>query len=169
MFLFHNFLCFISSVCDGLCDGEISCLRKRLDGLDDRSFSWTVLLLGLELLLFKLGLLSGVRIMPWTYEGFNQFLLHLWTSPGFAEGFQFCLSSCISYIWTAVKIFWLHSHLFERCLELHHLHLCTSFVLVWFEFRLYLLLLLKWFCHKTLQYFSLQWEKNLSILRTSCQ
>lgn len=65
------------------------------------------------------------------------------------------LSSCISYICTALNFFWLHSHLFDWCLELRHLHLCTSFVLVWFEFRQYLLLLLKWFCHKTLQYSSL--------------
>ena len=50
---FSYFLCFISFTCDGLHDGTIPCLRKRLERLDDRNLSCT-------LLLVKLGLFSGV-------------------------------------------------------------------------------------------------------------
>ena len=50
---FSYFLCFILFTCDGLHDGKIPCLRKRLERLDDRSLSCT-------LLLVKLGLFSGV-------------------------------------------------------------------------------------------------------------
>ena len=50
---FSYFLCFISFTCDGLHDGKIPCLRKRLERLDDCNLSCT-------LLLVKLGLFSGV-------------------------------------------------------------------------------------------------------------
>ena len=41
------FLCYISFVCDRFRDGEISCLRKGLNGLDDCSLSCMFLLLNL--------------------------------------------------------------------------------------------------------------------------
>ena len=55
---FSYFSFFLSFVCDVLRDGEI---RKGLDGLGDRSFSFIFLLLDLELVFVKLGLFSGAR------------------------------------------------------------------------------------------------------------
>ena len=58
---FSYFSLFISFVCDGLRYGEIRCLRKQLDGLDDRSLSYVFLLLSLELVFVKFGLFSGAQ------------------------------------------------------------------------------------------------------------
>ena len=52
---------FISFICDNFRDAEILCLRKQLNGLDDRSFLCIILLLGLELVFVKLGLFNGGR------------------------------------------------------------------------------------------------------------
>ena len=58
---FSYFSFFVSFVCDNLRDGEIPCLRKRLNGRDDRSLSCIFLLLGLGLVFIKLALFSGAR------------------------------------------------------------------------------------------------------------
>ena len=58
---FSYFLFFISFVCDGFRDVEIPFLQKRLDGLDDGSFSCIFLLLILELVIVKFGLFNGGR------------------------------------------------------------------------------------------------------------
>ena len=58
-YILSYFSFFISFACDGFRDGATSCSQKRLNGLDHRSFLCIFLLLGLELVFVKLGLLMG--------------------------------------------------------------------------------------------------------------
>ena len=132
---FSYFSFFNSFVCDGLRDGEIPCLQKYLDGLDDHSFLCIFLLLGLELVFVKLGLFSGAQAVTWAYEGCTHFRFLLESQLFLRLVLDCVLDSCISWIYAVVKFSWLLSCLFEWCLESRHIHLCPSFVLIWFEFH----------------------------------
>ena len=84
---FSYVLFLILFVCDGLHDGEVSCLQKRLDGLADHSLSFMFLLLGLEMVFVKPGLFSRAQAVTPVYEGCTQFSWSSWKSVSFAAGF----------------------------------------------------------------------------------